>query len=42
MDIMNAKYKDVRIPFGKYKGNTIYDIAVFLKIVIICLFVKSI
>ena len=28
MQLMNAKYKDVRIPFGKYKGNTIYDIAV--------------
>ena len=28
MDIMNAKYKNIKIPFGKYKGSTIYDIAV--------------
>ena len=28
MDKYNSKYKDVVIPFGKYKGSRVYDIAV--------------
>ena len=27
MDKLNAKYKDVKMPFGKYKGIKLYDIA---------------
>jgi uncharacterized protein (DUF3820 family) len=27
MDMLNAKYKDVKMPFGKYKGIRLYDIA---------------
>ena len=29
MDEMNSKYKNVRMPFGKYKGSSIYSIAEF-------------